>query len=201
MPIIKRWISFVLTIAILAQNSCAGYRETALLKTESSFLWGGCVNNGAQVSLISALVDDDIYKNLADHPGLFLFPGPHKIKITARWSNDWVDATDLQADLAARQTYLLLFYEAHLGQDLATADISPKQAWTLIADSFVFMFFPLIAIGYVLPMTILQKEPEPPTARPFENCCFLWIENQNTGEVIAGKRPGGSSTTRALRSH
>jgi hypothetical protein len=33
----------------------------------------------------------------------------------------------------------------------------------------------------------------PPSARPFEDCCFLWIEDMETGEVVGGMRPPSTS--------
>ena len=30
---------------------------------------------------------------------------------------------------------------------------------------------------------------EPPQTRPFEGCCFVWIQDEDTGEVVAGASP------------
>jgi hypothetical protein len=36
-------------------------------------------------------------------------------------------------------------------------------------------------------VTVSQSvEPPPPTARPFDGCCYVWIEDSDTREVVAG---------------
>ena len=36
-------------------------------------------------------------------------------------------------------------------------------------------------------------EPPPvPTARPFDGCCYVWIEDADTREVVAGTRLPGA---------
>ena len=36
------------------------------------------------------------------------------------------------------------------------------------------------------------KTPATPTARPYDGCCYVWIEDIGTREVVAGKRPQGA---------
>ena len=38
-----------------------------------------------------------------------------------------------------------------------------------------------------------SAEPPPaPTARPFDNCCYVWVEDFDAREVVAGTRPTGA---------
>jgi hypothetical protein len=34
--------------------------------------------------------------------------------------------------------------------------------------------------------------PPAPTARPFDGCCYVWIEDADNSEVVAGKRLPGA---------
>lgn len=36
-----------------------------------------------------------------------------------------------------------------------------------------------------------SESAPPPDGRPFEGCCFVWIEDRETGELVAGTRPSG----------
>jgi hypothetical protein len=32
-----------------------------------------------------------------------------------------------------------------------------------------------------------------PSQRPFENCCFVWIQDTDAGEIVAGASPTGKA--------
>ena len=38
----------------------------------------------------------------------------------------------------------------------------------------------------------IVEPPTPPTARPFDGCCYVWIEDTDTREVVAGTRLPGA---------
>ena len=38
----------------------------------------------------------------------------------------------------------------------------------------------------------IVEPPPPPTARPFDGCCYVWIEDSETKEVVAGTRLPGA---------
>jgi hypothetical protein len=38
-----------------------------------------------------------------------------------------------------------------------------------------------------------DETPATPTARPYDGCCYVWIEDIGTREVVAGTRPPGAS--------
>jgi hypothetical protein len=38
----------------------------------------------------------------------------------------------------------------------------------------------------------IVEPPAPPTARPFDGCCYVWIEDADTREVVAGTRLPGA---------
>jgi hypothetical protein len=43
----------------------------------------------------------------------------------------------------------------------------------------------------VAPASQPAEPPSDPTARPFDGCCYVWIEDFETKEVVAGTRPSG----------
>ena len=43
----------------------------------------------------------------------------------------------------------------------------------------------------ITPVDQSVEQPPAPTARPFDGCCYVWIEDAETKEVVAGTRPSG----------
>lgn len=117
--------------------------------------------------------------------------GRHIIEVRTRWSNYWKDSTKLTVDAIAGKEYLIFAYELRPDQDPTTAEIRPKTSFEHcleapvqgVVEGFWPCFVPCLCFYRI------EKHLHPPQGRPFDGCCFVWIEDEETKELIDGKRP------------
>ena len=122
---------------------------------------------------------------------LEILPGRHKVGIEVEWSNRFRDNTQLEFTAVAGKKYTAALYELKEGEDPATADLSEPFSLGPTDPKTVLMLV-IITLPLWLPFAIYEwtKEPEPPpTARPFIGCCFVWIQDDESGVVVAGVSP------------
>jgi hypothetical protein len=128
-----------------------------------------------------------------------MLPGAHKVLIESRWSNSFVDKSEINFIVEAGKKYLIGIYELKPGQDPATAGFHERSsAYQLgvAAAKDTAMGTPqgllplIIMFGWPFLLYLaLREAPEPPQSRPFEGCCFVWIQDEQTAEVIACTSP------------
>lgn len=125
-------------------------------------------------------------------------PFPRLIKITSKWSNGYIDTTELKVNMVSKKKYVLFAIELKQNQEPAnfyihSINLSKRIGYEVLYN-FCDILSPTIAF-FLLPVilpTILIKtlsDSTPPSTRPFENCCYLWIEDFSTGKVISGQKP------------
>jgi hypothetical protein len=89
-------------------------------------------------------------------------------------------------------------YELRPGEDPETADFRERTAWEVAGATSVaflgaalmgtppFIFLdPLIVSARVIADKLAED-------RSFQDCCFLWIQEKESGRVLAGVTPQGS---------
>jgi hypothetical protein len=137
-------------------------------------------------------------------------PGAHTFVVAVQWSNGWQDQTELTFEARAGKRYWILTYELAPGEPEEKAEVRQYThgeavlrdvtliTLFLVAYPVAYMSAPLIGIGYgaYLGVRKLQGEEEPATGRPFERCCFVWAQEEESGAVVAGERPGGAGHPR-----
>lgn len=126
--------------------------------------------------------------------GEILVPsGRHDVLVTATWSNDFRDTTHLVVDVQPGKTYLVLLYELERGQDPATAEVRPGtfgEMMLLAAGAGVVQGFMVFGWPLLLLPEIGKTVPD---SRPFEGCCYVWMQDAETGNVVAGTSPRTSA--------
>jgi len=86
-------------------------------------------------------------------------------------------------------------YELRPGEDPETADFrertSGEVAGAVILGGALMPPFPIsiFLAPLILSRVIADKLAED---RPFQDCCFLWIQEKESGRVVAGVTPRGS---------
>lgn len=160
--------------------------------------YGYFKSNGKTVRLVSLSVD-----GIDPIPLIYLDAGTHAIVVKLEWSNRWEDDTVLLIDVEPRHRYAILAFELAPGQQPEKAEIKLMDAvpdpapWQYAAagaaSGALTGALPLIimAAPLWLPAYWLSEKypPPPPTGRPFENCCFVWIQDVDTGMVLGGQKP------------
>lgn len=125
-----------------------------------------------------------------------LLPGPHTVIVAVEWSNGWTDETALTFTAQAGQQYLLLTYERAPEEPEAQAAVRQRtlaeQAVGLVVFS-VLLAPPvsLLTLPYGVVTGVQRLVAQPGTHRPFERCCFVWMQDEASGVVVSGERPGG----------
>lgn len=153
----------------------------------SALNYGAYETNGKRAVLLSHTIDGERRR-----PGVAVKPGHHRLTIKVRWSNDWIDETVLDVDFAPGHVYELMRYELAPGQDPAAADFKPARRPTLAQSAaagavagMLFWTWPIL-IPYVV---ITHRNDVEPKARPFTDCCFVWVQDKAGGAVVAGLHP------------
>ena len=127
-----------------------------------------------------------------------ILPGVHRIEVEAKWSNGWKDKSELTFLAMAGERYLVGIYELRPGEDPKTADfrewtsgeVAGAASVSFLRDALIgttpFIFLaPLIVAARVIAEKLAED-------RPFQDCCFLWIQEKESGRVLAGVTPRGS---------
>ena len=135
-------------------------------------------------------------------------PGAHTFVVAVDWSNRWLDQTELTFEAQAGKQYLLLTYELAPGEPEEKAEVrkytTGEKAWgkakegtlaTLVALLIIPLSVILVPVGVVQSVRALTGSEGgvrvAGAGRPFERCCFVWIQEEESGAVVAGERPGG----------
>ena len=63
------------------------------------------------------------------------------------------------------------------------ATLPEEMTWSFLAYPAAFATSPFIL------MDMSKNLLSPPTGRPFEECCYVWIEDTYTGKVASGRKP------------
>ena len=143
---------------------------------------------------------------------LGVVPGAHTFVVAVPWSNGWQDQTELTFEAQGRKRYWILTYELAPGEPEETAEIRrytdgevalhEAEAVTIISLASPVVYAAGLLIlpyeGYRGVRKLLRAEKEeekkePATSRPFERCCFVWVQEEESGAVVAGERPGGGT--------
>ena len=127
-----------------------------------------------------------------------VLPGNRLVEIPASWSNKFSDVTRLTVNAQPGRRYVALIYEMEQGQDASTVEIRPKTFGEKLSGEGIGCMGPgcgLILI-FALPFVIYQaaNAPKPATGRPHEGCCFVWIQDLQTSQVVAGVSPRPAPT-------
>ena len=118
-------------------------------------------------------------------------PGSHRIEVPATWSNKFEDRTTLEFDALRGRKYVVLIYELAPGQSKAGIEIRPRTfGESLMANNDLGnSTLGAIVLLVALPFIISDLSKAPPKSRPFDGCCFVWIQDEETGQVVAGASP------------
>jgi hypothetical protein len=164
--------------------------QVAVVSSDVERYWKG---GARSVEIVS--VDGEKVRETA----IEILPGVHRIEVEAKWSNGWKDKSELPFSAMAGERYLVGIYELRPGEDPETADF---REWTsgevagaasvaflggalMGTAPFPFIFLePLIVSARVIADKLAED-------RPFQDCCFLWIQEKESGRVLAGVTPRG----------
>src|SRR5215470_14409809 len=200
----KASVSGALIFAVIA-TGCAPLRmypgnrlppgQVAVVSSDVEHYWKG---GARSVEIVS--VDGEKVRETA----IEILPGVHRIEVEAKWSNGWKDKSELPFSAMAGERYLVGIYELRPGEDPETADFRERTSGEVAGEvagaasvaflggalmgtaPFPFIFLePLIVSARVIADKLAED-------RPFQDCCFLWIQEKELGRVLAGVTPRGS---------
>lgn len=125
-----------------------------------------------------------------------VLPGTHTFVVAVTWSNGWKDETELPFAAQAGKEYLLLTYERAPGEPEEKAGvrkrtITEKAVGVVVLSVLLSPPVSLLTLPYVVGTALQRLVEQPGTTRPFERCCFVWIQEEESGVVVGGERPGG----------
>ncbi|MCU0965628.1 MAG: hypothetical protein MUF08_11385 [Burkholderiaceae bacterium] len=119
-----------------------------------------------------------------------------------RWSNDFEEAVALDATLAARRLYRVFAFEMSPGADPATAMVRKPTTSEMLGDGAkasvvmtgLIVLAPVVVAGALItaPLSMAADESPAPTTRPFAGCCFVWLEDSSSKDIVAGSSPWGA---------
>jgi len=121
-------------------------------------------------------------------------PGRHSVAVKVTWSNEWSDQTDLQFEAQPDKWYWVLAYELAPGEPRTGADIRMhgfgqslgRSALEGAAAGSAPLWLPIAAVYWGVQKIAGGAAPQ---ERPFAGCCFVWVQEKESGVVIAGERP------------
>ena len=136
-----------------------------------------------------------------------ILPGRHTIGTAVEWSNGFRDSNNLDFSAMAGKKYVVAIYELQPGEDPAKAEYREPSVVKAVAlapvrlaamgATPIILFFTWPALVYIAAQ---ERKKEPPKDRPFNGCCFVWIQDTDTGALVAGvspKTPKGTSSATA----
>ena len=178
-------------------------REKALVEVARPDQWvchGGC-------SKTVSAVDGTPESWFGGRGPYVVVPGPHTFVVSVPWSNGWTDQTELMFQAAPGTNYVILTYERASDEPQEKAEVRKLAATERLLSGLSRDFgqgmamsplgaFVIVGVGvgyltYWGVHKLLEEKTEPATGRPFEHCCFVWIQDEESGEVVAGEGPGG----------
>ena len=158
--------------------------QVAVISSDVEHYWKG---GARSVEIVS--VDGEKARETA----IEILPGVHRIEVEAKWSNGWKDKTELTFSAMAGERYLVGIYELRPGEDPKTADFREWTSGEVAGVSFLrgalmppFPISIFLAPLIVSARIIAEKLAED---RPFQDCCFLWIQEKESRRVLAGVTP------------
>lgn len=124
-------------------------------------------------------------------------PFSRQIKVTSEWSNGYTENSELEVNLAKNKKYVLFSIEIDRDQDIKDFYIRPVKIPERIGNEILYNFgdiagptIVLFLLPIIIPIAIVNYFSETePTRRPYDNCCYIWIEDFDTGEVVSGHKP------------
>jgi hypothetical protein len=122
-------------------------------------------------------------------------PGRHRVDVPATWSNKFEDRTELAFDAQAGKKYVVLIYEIAPGQNRAAIEIRPLTFGERLLrnNDLSGSVLGAVVLLVALPWIVADLSKDPPKSRPFAGCCFVWIQDEQSGAVVAGISPAPSS--------
>lgn len=192
---VGRAAAVMAAFAVLSQFAgCASNPTVPRARAELSY--GFYETNGRSVSLRGLAVDG---KPLGTKE--YVVAGAHKVTVTVEWSNGWEDDNTLDVDLADSRQYVILVFELASGQAPSGAVLTPPRPGSelleisgkALAQGALIGALPLIIVTAPIwgPIWYLTHKGTAASGRPFENCCFIWIQDVSTEAAVAGKGPSG----------
>jgi hypothetical protein len=123
--------------------------------------------------------------------------GPHKVRVQVVWSNWFKDETEINFEASAGSRYVACAIELKPGQDPTSVTIDSKSVVSQMGD-VVGKGLLTGAAPLVLPFAIIEvfrrkmdaQKKYGTLSRPFGDCCYVWIENMQTKQVVGGNKPG-----------
>lgn len=135
-------------------------------------------------------------------PGSRAVAGRHRIEAKVRWSNGFEEAVALYATLAAGRQYRVFAFEVASGEDPSAAVVRHPTAGEMLGEGAMesvvmtglIVLAPVVVAGAVItaPLSMAADELPTPTTRPFDGCCFVWLEEPSSKEIVAGSSPWGA---------
>lgn len=185
----RRRISFALVGAVLIQTiGCAtipGEEKAKIYSGSTECLETNAIFHFTQVMTL----DGEAWA------GGDVSPGRHTVRVRVLWSNLFEEETDIELEAFPGKRYHVYAMELKPGQDSSIIIIKEKSIAKQFVQQFGFQLFGGF-LAYVLgPAIIVYAVVREFTdtrgcSRPFEGCCFIWIEDWPGRDVVAGDRPG-----------
>ena len=196
----KASVSGALIFAVIA-TGCAPLRmypgnrlppgQVAVVSSDVGHYWKG---GARSVEIVS--VDGEKVRETA----IEILPGVHRVEVEAKWSNGWKDKSELTFSAMAGERYLVGIYELRPGDDPKTADFREWTSGEMAgATSVSFLggaFMAIPPLIFLTPLIVSARVIAENLAedKPFQDCCFLWIQEKESGRVVAGVTPRGSTS-------
>ena len=198
------WPRSSIAVIVLAAFLCQMTGCAFLLPdmTTSSFVQVGTWEewrHGRASSPIILKIDGE----LPQKPFWHVAAGVHTFVVAVEWSNGWQDQTELTFEARAGGWYVISTYELAPDEPEEEADARRYTDLEQLARAILTtpLHSPLIVIGLAIPLVaywgvrkmVGKDEEVVRDARPFERCCFVWVQEGECGRVVAGERPGGGT--------
>jgi hypothetical protein len=137
--------------------------------------------------------------------GYVLSPGEHAVSVAVEWSNGAKDRTELKFDLQQGKGYQALAFEVAPveARERPPAPQLIPSSWQGLFEmtcmrrrpggpagaSCLALVLPLAAVYLGTEQVGQQQAARVAGERPFPGCCFVWIQETDTGVLAAGARP------------
>jgi hypothetical protein len=194
-------VLFIIFFIACVSGCITAKKNTTLESKNLTYFWYGNLDGytiNGKVATIMHLSLDGVHQN---DPAIIISPGPHKIETVLRWSNRWKERRELAFEVLAGHNYVLGTYELTPGQDLVNVVIKREtptyiSGWQIPFWAIAYPVIVIVVFGgslVLLPVGLIALSFElltpTPTDVPFKDCCFVWIEDVSTNQVVAGAKP------------